>query len=80
MLPSSTTAVTFHHCATCLLPSQPLVRVSSRGGGGSRKSDILLKTPPEPNLKRGGLGGGVSLCGGIVRGKGTPAPQTPPPQ
>ena len=25
--------------------------------GGSRKSDILLKTPPEPNLKKGGFGG-----------------------
>ena len=54
-------------------------------GGGSRKSDILLKTPRRAKFKKrgGGLGeglqGGFSLCGGIVRGKGTPATQTPPP-
>ena len=54
----------------------------SRGGGVSRKSDITLKTPPEPNLKKGGLGGfqgGFWLRGGIVRWKGTPAPKTSPP-
>ena len=29
------------------------------GGGDSQKSDIMLKTPPEPNLKKWGvLGGG----------------------
>ena len=26
-----------------------------RGGGVSRKSDVMLKTPPEPNLKKGGV-------------------------
>ena len=50
-------------------------------GGGSQKSDILIKNPLEPKLKRGGVGGGFkggfSMCGGIVREKGTLAPIAP---
>ena len=33
---------------------------TNRGGGGSRKSDFLLKNRPEPNLKKGG---GLGLGG-----------------
>ena len=57
---------------------------SGRGGGGdSRKSDIMLKTPPEPNLKKGGFWGGGLRGFFAARGycprKGHPGPPNPPP-
>ena len=55
----------------------------ARGAGDSRKSDIMLKTPPKPNLKKGGGFKGVLRGFFAPRGycprKGHPGPPNPPP-
>ena len=51
------------------------------GGGGSQKSDILLKKTPKPNSKRGGLGevyGGFFAMRGFCPREGHPNPPFPP--
>ena len=53
-------------------------------GGDSRKSDIMLKTPPRAKFKKGGggLGGvlrGVFAARGYCPRKRHPGPPNPPP-
>ena len=55
--------------------------VWGQGGGGSRKSDIMLKTPPRANFKKGGVWGGfkgVFRCAGVLSAERAPRPPPPP--
>ena len=57
---------------------------ATRGGGGVLGNRIsCLKTPPKPNLKRGGVGGralrGFFAPRGFYPPEGHPGPPTPPP-
>ena len=61
----------------------PRNRTCFQGRGVSRKSDIMLKTPLEPNLKNGGVwGGGLRkffAARGYCQREGHPGPPNPPP-
>ena len=66
---------------TVLGPS--IVDALHQGGQVSRKSDIMLKNPPEPNLKKGGGSGGGGFKGffaarGCCPREGHPGPPNPP--
>ena len=58
---------------------KPRKSTPSRGGGCSRKSDILLKTPPRAKFEKGGGGfKGVFRCAGVSSAGRAPRPPKSP--